>query len=265
MSVRTLAAAVLVMLALLAALVPVLGIETAAMRLVGDGAQAPSWAHLLGTNRIGQDVLLRLWAALATAFSVGGLAVLFSAALALPVGILAAGPLGAGVARIADGLMAVVDGLPGYLLLACVALALAPSPIAPAAAVAAVLWSESARVLRARAREVLSRDWYAATAALGLTRGRRIMFHLMPALVPLLRTQAVLQFALAVKIEAALSVLGLLSSDRISLGQLLAESGAELALGRTTGFVAVSVLLAMLVLSLLGLLRTREDASINPY
>jgi ABC-type dipeptide/oligopeptide/nickel transport system permease subunit len=264
-SLRRLPLKVLIVFAVAAALVPLLGIESAALRLVDAGASPPTWAHPLGTNRIGQDWLMRLWAALATAFSVGGLAVLIGMLFALIVGMASAGIFGRFVGQLAATSISIVDGMPGYLLLACVALALAPSPWAPAIAVAAVLWSESARLVRSQVRDVLASDWHLAGVALGIPPWRRVRSHVLPALLPLVQTQAALQFALAVKIEAALSVLGLLSGQRISLGQLLAESGTDLVLGKPIGFIAVTLTLAALALALLGLARSGSRAQATPY
>jgi ABC-type dipeptide/oligopeptide/nickel transport system permease subunit len=117
--IAAIAALLLVLLALLAPLLPI----TAPAAIVGTAQQAPSAHHLLGTDQLGRDVLIRTIFGARHTLVAAVLSTALAAAIGTPLGILAGyltrWPSGV-VMRVMDVLLA----FPGLLL----ALVVVPSP-----------------------------------------------------------------------------------------------------------------------------------------
>ena len=129
--------------------------------LVGIPLQAPSAAHLFGTNGQGQDVLVQLIVGTRVSLAIGfavGLAVVLIGAL---VGV-TAGYFGGRV----DGLLSVFSNvflvLPGMPLAIVIAAYLPSSPSTVALVLIVTGWAWNARVMRAQTLAIRRRDFVAA-------------------------------------------------------------------------------------------------------
>ena len=111
-----------------------------------------------------------------------------------------------------------------------------------------------ARVTRASANAISSRDFVLAARACGKGPWRITMEHVLPNIAPVLIVQATVQFALAILAEAALSYLGLgTQPPQPSWGRMLSE--AQTLLFQTpmlAVYPGVAIALAVLGLNLLG-------------
>jgi peptide/nickel transport system permease protein len=195
-------------------------------RLSSGGAlQAPSPAHWLGTNDIGQDVLSQwLWAArasVAIALAVTAL----SAALAWGVGLVA------GLSARAEGpIMAFTDlllALPGLPLYVLILTLIGPSQTHVAVWLGLLSWPAFARVVRAQVIAVRTAPYIEAVRGLGGTWSRIALHHVLPATLGLLPAHLVLTVRFAVFAEATLAFLGLGDSAILSWGTLLAWAFAN--------------------------------------
>jgi ABC-type dipeptide/oligopeptide/nickel transport system permease subunit len=195
--------------------------------LVGRPLQAPSGAHPLGTNDLGQDLLSELvWgarASLATGLVVGLLAVAIGT-LAGMVSAASAGLVGSLLMRLAD-LTLVLPLLPLVILLSAY---VGPNQRNIILLLTLVFWAFPARLVRARALNLQQEPYIEAARSVGCTTRRILFLHVWPGVRPLAIVQFVLIGSAAILAEASLSFLG--------LGDPAVESwGTTLYFARVTG------------------------------
>ncbi|WP_199584780.1 ABC transporter permease [Blastococcus sp. TF02A-30] len=221
------------------AVLVVLGVLVAGT-LAGDAAQTtdladrnlgPSAEHWFGTDRLGRDMLARTLAGLRLSLVVGVAAAAVSAVVALLLAS-AAAVFGGVVDRAVGWLVDLFLALPHLVLLVLLAFALGGGTGAVVAAVALTHWPTLTRVLRGRAREVMSSDYVAVSRQLGRGRWWIARHHLAGHLTGHFVVGTVLLFPHAILHEAALSFLGLgVDPGQPSIGILLAESMRYLTAG----------------------------------
>lgn len=168
----------------------------------------PSWAHPLGTDENGRDVLSRLiWGARASLMA-GVVSVLGAVLIGVPLGLVAGlvgGWVDAVLSRIADAMLSV----PFLILAIALAAFLGPALENAMLAIAITASPVFVRLARGMALEARSTDWVEAARALGNPPWRTAFVHVLPNIVPPLLVQSTLAIAEAIIAEASLSFLGL--------------------------------------------------------
>jgi peptide/nickel transport system permease protein len=186
--------------------------------------QAPSWAHWLGTDRIGRDVLTRIIAGSHLSLQVAAGAVIMALILGAPLGALGSyvgGPIDSLVQRVMEGIMA----FPSLVLaLALVALA-GPSVIMLWFAIAFSSIPRYARLVRSGVLTQKEREYVDAARAMGQSPMRILVRQILPHIMAPIAVQLTLDFARAITVEASLSYLGLgLSVPYISWGTMIRDA-----------------------------------------
>ncbi|MGY2074499.1 ABC transporter permease [Blastococcus sp. SYSU DS0828] len=229
---RTLAWTGLSLVVVLAVLVAGgLAADDAVTTQLGERNLAPSAEHPFGTDPLGRDVLARVLSGLRLSLLVGTGAALISAGIALVLAC-AAAVFGGVVDRVVSWLVDLFLALPHLVLLILLAFALGGGTRATVLAVALTHWPTLTRVLRGRAREVVSSDYVAVSRQLGRGRGWIARHHLAGHLTGHFVVGTVLLFPHAILHEAALSFLGLgVDPGEPSIGVLLAEAMRYLSAG----------------------------------
>ncbi len=213
----------------------------------------PSPGHPLGTDPFGRDLLARLFHGAKNALLVGSLAVGVGFSLGVALGLLA-GYLGG----LWDGalglLMETLYALPALLLALLFAALMGPGAPSSMLAVGLSMVPAFFRVARAGALGLRAAPFVEAALALGASRGRILLRHLLPNLLGPLLVQASLAFAAALLAEAALSYLGLgVQPPDPSLGRMLREAQSFLSLSPYPALVpGLALSLAVLGFNLLG-------------
>jgi peptide/nickel transport system permease protein len=174
--------------------------------LVGD--EPPSDEFWAGTDQLGRDVLSRVIVGARTAL-VGPLVIAIGAfSIATMLG-LAAGYLGG---RIDAGVMRWVDfmfALPGPLI-AIVVVGVAGGGYWTAVLVLVLLFvAPDTRIVRSAVLEQRPRPYIEAARALGISRTRIVLVHVLPNVVPIIVAYVVLDFAFGLVNLAGLSFLGM--------------------------------------------------------
>ncbi|MGZ8842417.1 MAG: ABC transporter permease [Pyrinomonadaceae bacterium] len=193
-----------------------------------------SWAHPMGTDNAGRDILARVLSGGQISLMVALIATLVSLVIGVSYGAFA-GYLGG---RIDDLMMRVVDilySLP-YVIIIIVLLALLPAktPTGQLAqlffALGAVSWLTMARIVRGQIMSLKNQEFVLAARATGVSTPRIIFRHLIPnALGPVI-VYATLTIPAVMLSEAFLSFLGLgVRPPRVSWGSLAAEGAQNLA------------------------------------
>lgn len=207
-------AAVLALLVLVAILAPVLSPYDPAEQALRDRLLPPvwqakgDWAHLLGTDHLGRDMLSRLIWGSRVSLVVGLSVVLLAGAFGVLVGLMA----GYHGGRVDAALMRFVDTVLAFpsLLLALIFLAVVGPSLGSVIAVLALTnWMVYARVTRSVVLSARQLPYVEAAEMVGGRPARVIFRHILPNLVSPLLTLAILEFANVVLAEAALSFLGL--------------------------------------------------------
>ena len=181
---------------------------------------APSAAHWLGSNDIGQDILSELLWGTRASLTVGLVAALAAVVVGTAVGVvagLAGGWLDAVLMRATD----VVLTMPFLPLAIVLAAFLGPSLGHTALVLALVIWARPARVVRSHALGIAGHAYVEAAHALGAGFGHVLRHHVLPAVMPLALSQFILAVSSAILAEASLAFLGLGDPIQKSWGSVL--------------------------------------------
>lgn len=206
----------LVVLALLAIFVPMVAPgdplaigDVLATRLMPPlSRDAAGHLHLLGTDRFGRDLFVRMMLAGRISLAVGVVGSLLGALAGTVLGMLSAwrgGVLGAGIMAVADALLAVPRLV---LLLLCSAL-WSPGITTVMVILVATGWMGVARLVRGEVLGVRARPYVEAATALGVPSGRLLWRHVLPNALGPAVVAATLGVGNAILLESGLSFLGL--------------------------------------------------------
>jgi peptide/nickel transport system permease protein len=246
--------------ALLAPVIAPYGLHTQ----VGPVFGHPSWKHPLGLDDGGIDmVTLLMWGA-RISLVVGFAATFVSMVIGGTVGVLAGyfgGKVDTVLMRITDYFLVIPD----VPLMIVVAAIWGPSLFHIVIVIGILLWTGTARVLRAQVKSVRERVYVKRARALGAGHTRIVLRHVLPQVAPLLIANTVLTVAVAIFDETALAFLGLGDPSRTSLGKVIenAFERAAISSGAWWAIVPPGALVALIILacSLVG--GALEDA-LNP-
>lgn len=171
----------------------------------------PSWAHVLGTDKLGMDTLSRILTGAQTTLVVGILGVALASLVGVPLGVIAGmGHKVAGevIGRACDVLFA----LPTLLLAILLAAAMGASVTTATLAIGVATIPVFQRMARAATLTIMSQDYILAAEVSGIPRVMIAVRHVLPNIAPLLGVQAAASFSMAILAEAGLSYLGLSAS-----------------------------------------------------
>ena len=195
----------------------------------------PGWPHLLGTDRLGIDILSSIMAGARITLLVGVVAVGIAVAIGVPLGVLAAvgreggrfgwgdrtGWIDAVISRGNDVMLA----FPALLLAIILAAAFGSGTVTAMIAVGLGSAPAFARVARAATLAMASREFIVAARAGGRRVAEIVVMHVLPNIAGLVVVQASVSFGLAVLAEAALSYLGLGTPPPVaSWGRMVQEA-----------------------------------------
>ncbi|SPJ26354.1 ABC transporter permease [Palleronia abyssalis] len=192
----------------IAILAPVLPIPDPTATDWGAVRQAPSAAHLFGTDEIGRDVLSRMiWGAQASLLA-GVVSVAIAVLVGVPLGI-AAGYFGgwtdAVISRCTEALLAA----PFLILAIALAAFLGPSLTNAMIAIGISATPLFVRLTRGQVLSVAAEDYVDSARAIGLPTRKILSRYILPNILPPILVQATLTIATAIIAEASLSFLGL--------------------------------------------------------
>ena len=205
-------------------------------------------SHLLGTDKVGQDVLYLSLKSIRTGLLIGSLTTLIMLPFALALGI-AAGYFGGRIDDAIQYLYTTLNSIPGVLLIAAAVLVVQVQIEAHAEmfntaaarsdvrllALCGILgvtgWTGLARLLRAEALKLRELEFVQAARAFGVTDARILLRHLLPNVMHLVLITVVIDFSGLVLAEAVLSYVGVgVDPGMISFGNMI--NGARLELAR---------------------------------
>ncbi|MDE0464101.1 MAG: ABC transporter permease [Caldilineaceae bacterium] len=178
------------------------GIDLTVMR------QAPSPAHVLGTDPLGRDVWTRLAYGTRVSLAVGLVAVSIYTTIGVVLGGLA-GYFGGRIDMVLSRFTDVMMCFPSFMLIVTVAVILPPNIFNIMVIIGIFGWTGIMRHVRAQFLSLREREFVLAARCVGVSSGRIVFRHILPNAIAPVVVAATMGLAGAIMTESALSFLGL--------------------------------------------------------
>lgn len=234
----------------------------------GERFDAPSAAHLFGTDRLGRDIMNLTVHGTRVSMIIGLLATVITVAIGALLGIIS-GFLGGTIDTV---LMRITDF---FLVLPTFVLALILAPIlldvignqaelfgmrmtlvVIVVVIGITSWASTARIIRSQTLSLRERAFVDRARVVGAGPGWIMRRHILPNVLNLIVANTVLTFAGAVLTETTLSFIGLGDPFQPSWGQLLNQAQADGAAGLGAWWVlappGIAIILVVLAFTLVG-------------
>ena len=203
--------------------------------------------HILGTDKIGQDVLYISLKSIRTGLIIGLITSLVVLPFAIILGI-SAGYFGAWIDDLIQYSYTTLSSIPGVLLISAAVLSMqvfiahhdqyfstimqrADARLLALCVILGVTgWTPLCRLLRAEAMKLRQMDFVVAAVALGASHARIIFRHILPNVMYIVIITLVLDFSSLVLAEAVLSYVGVgVDPSTMSWGNMINSARSELA------------------------------------
>ena len=230
----------------------------------GDVYEAPSSAHLLGTDDGGVDMLSLLLEGARVSLIVGFAAAVVAILIGGTIGLMAGffgGRTDTALMRFTDYVIVIPD-IP---LMIVVAALFGRSLTNIVLIIGAIYWTFTARVIRAQVKTLRERTYVMRARSIGAGNLRLIGRHVLPQIAPLLIANTVLLIAFAIFAETFITFLGLGDPSLISWGRLIENSfkGNAVLNDAWWAIVPPGICVAIVVLACTMVGQSLEDA-LNP-
>lgn len=188
----------------------------------------PSTDHLLGTDGLGRDVLTRIVVGAKVSLVVGFCVVCVAGVFGTAMGVLA-GYFGGFWDTFVMRVVEIQFAFPNLLLMVAVIYLFSASVPVLIAALSVISWMVFATVVRSAVMSVRGTMYVRAAHFAGCSSATIVRRHILPAVAPIILTQAMLEFAAVVLAESSLSFLGLgVQPPDASWGLMIAENRSYL-------------------------------------
>jgi peptide/nickel transport system permease protein len=226
--------------------------------------KAPSWAHPLGTDDLGQDLLARMLYGGRISLAVGVMAMLIAITIGTAIGA-AAGQLGGSVdhalMRVTD-LFLSLPQLPLLLLIIYLFRETLKTVLGPEAGVFVLIvavigglrWMPVARLVRAQFLSLREKEFVEAARGLGADPVRQVVRHILPNAMGPVIVAGSLDVAAAIIAESTLSFLGLgFPPDVPTWGRILYDAQHHLEVAPHWAlFPGIAIFLTVLSINYIG-------------
>ncbi|MEQ9811725.1 MAG: ABC transporter permease [Azospirillaceae bacterium] len=212
-----------------------------------------SWAHILGTDRLGRDVLSRIIAGARISLTVCVLVIAIAGAIGTTIGTIA-GYFGGWTDRVLMRLVDLALSFPVILLALLIGAISGPSFGNIVLVISLVLWSQYARMARGETMKIRGEDYVDLARTSGLSDLAIIIRHILPNIAPSLIVVATLQVGIVIVLEASLSFLGVgVPPPNPSWGSMVSEGRSYITSAWwLCMFPGIAILLTVLSINVLG-------------
>ena len=218
-------ATILVLFVIAAVFAPVFAPHDPTVRTAEPFA-APSLAHPLGANDVGQDILSELLFASRISLTVGIVTACLATILGVTIGVVSGylrGPVDGVLMRGVD----VILSLPFLPLMIVLAAFLGQNTTNLILVIGLLIWARPARLLRSQVLSVRESGHVQAARAIGATHIYIMIRHILPRITPLVAAQFVRTANVTIMLEASLAFLGLSDPFQKSWGAILFYANAR--------------------------------------
>ena len=181
-------------------------------RLAGGCCPGPSWSHPFGVDDLGRDELSRILYGARFSLMIGIVAVAVGLSVGLVLGSIA-GYLGGIVDGVLMRIMDIMLAIPGFLMAIGIVALMGPGIWQIMVAIGVVNIPIFTRLLRGSVLAQRENDFVLAARAVGATRRRILVSHILPNAVSPVIVQGTLAMATAIIDAAGLGFLGLGPQD----------------------------------------------------
>lgn len=212
-----------------------------------------TWEFILGTDRLGRDVLSRIMHGAKYALVISLVGIFLGAVVGTILGMIAGYMRGwpdAIIMRIVD----ITFALPSILLALALASVSGPSFQLVIFVVIFVIWGYFARQVRAETLSLRERDFVARARVAGASNLRILRKYILPNIVNTIVVLATLQIGVVIVLEATLSFLGIGIPRPTPAWGLLVADGRQLIVASwwISFFPGVAILLTVMSVNMLG-------------
>ena len=200
-----LAAVVIAVIALAAIFAPLAAPYDPYAQTLTDRLQAPSAAHILGTDELGRDVFSRIIYGARVSLMVGLVPTVISMAIGTILGLLAGfygGKTDFAIMRLADVMLA----FPSLLLAMVITYTIGGGLVSMALIL--VNWAGTARIVRSQTLSLKEAEYVEAARSIGVKKWKIMFRHILPNCLPSLIVLFTLNIPAAILTESSLSFLG---------------------------------------------------------
>lgn len=212
-----------------------------------------TWAHPLGTDDLGRDVLARLVASLQTSLAIALGAVIISATIGTSIGILAA-HVGGWIDQIVVAAVDAQVSVP-FIIISLTLTAIFGNSLTLFVFVLGLFgWERYTRLARAMTMAARGRGYVLAMNTLGFSWPRIYLRHVLPNIASTLLVTATIAFPEVILLETSLSFLGLgIQPPMTSLGNMLGFGRSYLLTGWWIAVVpGLAIFFCALAVSVIG-------------
>ena len=213
---------------------------------------SPGREHLLGTDRLGRDVLSGLVHGSRYALTIGLVSVGISMCIGLLLGALA-GYFGGWVDLVLSRFFELWAAIPSFFLILTAAAFFPPSLFFIMIIIGLTSWVGIARLTRSQFLQVRSYDYVSAARSLGYSNSRIMLRHILPNAVGPILIPAAFGVAGAILSESGLSFLGVgVPAEAITWGSLLAGARSNAAAWWLVLMPGLAIFVTVTLYNLLG-------------
>jgi peptide/nickel transport system permease protein len=240
-------AVVLVLLIATAGLADIIAPYPPLAQGVGRPLEAPSLAHLAGTDQFGRDLLSRLIYGARTSLTVSVSVTILVTIPSTILGMVSA-YFGGWVDLVLQRIVDATQAVPGLILLITIVSILGPGLWNVIFALAIPASITSSRLERAAAIQVSGRDYVLAAKSLGAATPRILLFYILPNIMATVIIVVSLGFGGYILAESTLSFLGYgVPPPQPSWGGMLASEGRRYMFAAPHMFIAPAIALSSVV------------------
>lgn len=218
-----------------------------------DSLAAPGInGHLLGTNKLGQDVYSMLIAGVSTSLKVALISSLISALIGILLGG-AAGFLGGKVDMVLSELINVFMMIPTFFLELMIIAMFGNSITNVMIVIGLTSWASNAKLMRAQALSLRERTFVKSAIVMGETRSQILFNYIIPNGIFPVIANTTMGMSGAILTEASLSFLGLGDVNVISWGQMIYDGKSYITSAWWIAtFAGIAIVLTVITFYMLG-------------
>ncbi len=208
--------------------------------------------HLLGTNKMGQDIFSMIIYGTRTSVKVAVISAFISGVLGMVIGGVA-GFFGGRIDQFVSEMINVFMMLPTFFLILLIIALFGNSITNVMIVIGITTWPSNAKLMRAQALSIKERTFVKAATAMGESKGQILTKYIIPNGIFPVIANTTIGMSNAILTEASLSFLGLGDPNIISWGQMIYEGKSYITSAWwISAFAGVAIILTVIVFYLLG-------------